>query len=433
MLWEYIFFISCFLILYNYGGYAIIAWFINKLRRGNAHSSRQTPSPPAEQSPTPPAEESLPSVSFIVAAFNEEDFIAEKIRNSLAQDYPRERLELLFVTDGSSDRTPDIVRTYPDVRLLHENERKGKSAAMNRAVQYATGDILIFSDANTTLNKEAVRNITRHYQDKKVGGVAGEKKVITLAGSADEVGGGEGLYWKYESFLKKVDSEFYSVVGAAGELFSLRKDLFEALPSSVILDDFVLSLKVAGKGYRFIYEPDAYAMESPSFSLKDEHKRKVRIAAGGFQSIAMLWPLLLFWKQPALSFLYISHRVMRWAVSPLCFILALLSNIVLAFQPDAISHPEGIAGPANISHPSGIFRLFLAAQILFYGAAIAGKGINPRSGPLKILKLPSYFVFMNVSVIQGFFRYLNGRQSATWEKARRAQPGPDPAATGPQP
>ena len=408
MLWEYIFFISCFLILYNYGGYAIIAWFINKLR-------------PAK--PALPAEDHLPSISFIVAAFNEEDFIAEKIRNSLAQDYPREKIELLFVTDGSSDRTPDIVRTYPDVRLLHEDERKGKSAAINRAVQYARNEILVFSDANTTLNKEAVRNIARHYRDKKVGGVAGEKKVISPADSDDEVGGGEGLYWKYESFLKKVDSEFYSVVGAAGELFSLRKDLFEALPSSVILDDFVLSLKVAGKGYRFIYEPDSYAMESPSFSLADEHKRKVRIAAGGFQSIAMLWPLLLFWKQPALSFLYISHRVMRWAISPLCFILALLSNIILAFQPDAAFHPRGIF------HPGGIFRLFLVAQILFYGAAIAGKLANPRSGPLKILKLPSYFVFMNVSVIQGFFRYLNGRQSATWEKARRARPGPGPATT----
>jgi len=390
--WETIFFISCFVVFYNYAGYAILAWLFNSCKM------------PFKKNRTAHAAYT-PTVTFIVAAYNEEDFIEKKIINSLQQDYPAGKIEYIFITDGSTDSTPEIIRRYPALQLLHEEERKGKSAALNRVSEVAKHDILIFSDANTFLNAEATRNIARHYSDPRTGGVAGEKKVIPLEGNADEVGAGEGFYWKYESFLKRVDSEFYSVVGAAGELFSLRRELFEALPDNVILDDFVISLKVAEKGYRVVYEPDAYAMESPSFSLADEHKRKIRIAAGGFQAIGMLWPLLLFWKRPALSFLYISHRVLRWTLSPLCFITAFLSNLVLFFRP------------------GGIFGILFMAQLLFYVLAIAGQVTHSQSMP-KILKLPSYFVFMNVSVVQGFFRFLKGKQAATWEKAKRAQPSP---------
>ena len=389
--WEYIFFISCFIVFYNYAGYAIIAFTLNRIKRKFKKSPEITTT-------------SFPGVSFIVAAFNEEDFIEQKILNSLGQDYPPEKIEFIFVTDGSTDKTAEIIRQYPAIRLLHEEQRNGKSAAMNRAAQIASRDIIIFSDANTTLNAAATKNIARHYQDKRTGGVAGEKKVIPPPGSAHEVGAGEGLYWKYESFLKKVDSEFYSVVGAAGELFSIRRELFEPLPPNVILDDFVISLKLTKKGYRVRYEPTAYAMETPSFSLTDEHLRKVRIAAGGFQAMGMLRSLLLPWPYPSLTFLYVSHRVLRWTLSPLCFILALLSNMVLSY------------------HPGGIFRPLLAAQLLFYGLAIAGQFAGPRLSRLKLLKLPSYFVFMNISVIQGFFRFLKGRQTVNWEKARRTMP-----------
>jgi biofilm PGA synthesis N-glycosyltransferase PgaC len=390
--WETIFFISCFLIFYNYAGYALIARALNAVKKITKGPAKKTA-------------DFYPTVSFIVAAFNEEDFIAQKAVNSLQQEYPGDKIEYIFITDGSTDRTADIISAgYPSIRLLHEDERKGKSAAVNRAVLQARHDILIFSDANTHLNQQAVKNIARHYIDEKVGGVSGEKKVIPATGNRDEVGAGEGFYWKYESFLKKVDSEFYSVVGAAGELFSLRKNLYEPIPDKVILDDFIISLRAAGKGYRILYEPAAYAMESPSFSVAEEHKRKIRISAGGFQSIGMLWPLLLFWRQPALSFLYISHRVLRWTLSPLCFILAFLSNGVLVFLPGVF------------------FKVFFAAQALFYVLAIAGKFAQPGSRLYKVLRLPYYFVFMNISVIQGFFRFLKGRQAATWEKARRAQP-----------
>jgi biofilm PGA synthesis N-glycosyltransferase PgaC len=223
--WKYIFWISCFVIFYNYAGYAILVYILNLFK------SKRLAFGPGDFSP---------SVSFVVAAFNEEDCIEEKIRNSLELDYPADRIEFIFITDGSTDRTGEIISEYPAIRALHKPERKGKSAALNRAVSEAKGEILIFSDANTLLNSNAVKNLVRHYRDKKVGGVAGEKKVLSPEVASNESGDSEGLYWKYESVLKQLDSDFYSVVGAAGELVSFRKDLYEPIPHSIILDDFVI-------------------------------------------------------------------------------------------------------------------------------------------------------------------------------------------------
>jgi cellulose synthase/poly-beta-1,6-N-acetylglucosamine synthase-like glycosyltransferase len=388
--WQFVFWISCGIVFYNYAGYAVLAWLFTRL----AGKYKTLPAPVGY----------LPSISFIVAAYNEAGIIAEKITNSVGLDYPPGSIEYLFVTDGSTDDTPAVVARFPSIRLLHQAPRAGKSAAVNRAVGQARNEILIFSDANTLLNKEAIRNIARHYFDPKVGGVAGEKKVMSPATNTapSDGGDGEGIYWRYESRLKQIDSDWYSVVGAAGELFSLRRSLYEPLPSNAVLDDFVLSLRVAGKGFRILYEPGAYAMELPSFSLKEEQKRKVRIAAGGFQSIGMLTSILAFWRHPRLSYLYFSHRVLRWTLSPLCLCLAFLSSIILALQPAA--NPIIIAAAI--------------AQAFFYGMAAAHK--LPLPARLKkMARIPYYFTFMNVSVILGFIRFCKGSQSAVWEKARR--------------
>jgi biofilm PGA synthesis N-glycosyltransferase PgaC len=389
--WSYLFFLSCFIVFYNYVGYAMIVLLINKLI--GKYSRRLAG-----------ITDFFPTVSFIVAAYNEEDCIEQKITSSLELDYPREKIEFLFISDGSDDRTAAIIREYPLIRSLHRPERLGKSAALNRAVKESRHEILIFSDANTLLNKEAILNIARHYADENVGGVAGEKKVLSPGAGIDKVGGGEGLYWKYESFLKKTDAAFYSVVGAAGELFSVRTRLFEVLPDNVILDDFVSSLLVAQKGYRVQYEPQAYAMELPSFSMQDEAKRKVRIAAGGFQAIGLLAPLLAFWKYPRLSFLYISHRVLRWALSPFCLLLAFVSN-----------------GALFLSHAGRVFTLLFLGQFIFYAMAALAAIIPSLQQRSKLIKITYYFVFMNVCAVLGFFRFLRGNQKATWEKAKRAQ------------
>jgi cellulose synthase/poly-beta-1,6-N-acetylglucosamine synthase-like glycosyltransferase len=386
--WKYVFWISCLIVFYNYAGYAIIIFLLNKIR--NKKNSQAT--------------NYYPSVSFIVAAYNEEDCIEQKIINSLTQVYPAENIEFIFITDGSTDSTPDIVRRNNySIKLLHSNERKGKTDALNRAVELARNEILIFSDANTILNKEACLNISKHYFDKSVGGVAGEKKVISLEGHSENATGSEGFYWKYESLLKKLDSDFHTVVGAAGELFSIRKDLYQPVSSTVILDDFIISMKVAQQGYRIIYEPNAYAMELPSFSMKDERKRKVRIAAGGFQAISMLPDALFFWKHPKLSFLYISHRVLRWTLSPLCLILSLLSSFIL-----------------TIFYPASAYTVIFLAEAIFYFAAFL-YWLSPSLGKkFSLFRLPYYFSFMNISVFEGFLKFIQKKQSSAWDKAKRA-------------
>ena len=389
LFWEYVLVISLGVVFYNYAGYALIIYLLNKLK-GKKRGPYQA--------------DFIPSVSFIVAAYNEEDCIEKKIINSLQQDYPSGHIEYIFITDGSTDRTNEVIAAYPSIQLLYTPDRHGKSAALNRAVSVARGEILIFSDANTVLNTEATRNLVRHYHNPRVGGVAGEKKVISTHTGTEEVGAGEGLYWKYESSLKQLDSDFYSVVGAAGELFSLRRNLYQAVEKQVILDDFIISMRVAEKGYQIVYEPQAYAMELPSFSLEDERKRKVRIAAGGFQAMSLLPSLFQFWKNPKLFFLYISHRVLRWTLSPLGLILAFVANTILFFSG---------------AHP--FYTLLFFAQVAFYGMALLGSLPSVKKSGFKLFRLCYYFVFMNLSVILGFFRFLRGRQPAAWEKARRAE------------
>lgn len=387
LFWKYVFIVSLLLILYNYIGYAVIALIVNKIT-GKSKSTTRTVY--------------QPTVSFIVAAYNEEDVIEKKILNSLDQDYSSSKIEFIFITDGSTDKTNSIVERYPAIQLLYQPERGGKSAALNRAVSAAKNEILIMSDANTFLNKEAVAYIAAHYNLENVGGVAGEKKVLSYESDIEDVGTREGLYWKYESFLKKVDSAFYSVVGAAGELFSIRRSLYEPLPNSVILDDFVISLKAAEKGYRIIYEPMAYAMELSSASIKEEKKRKIRITAGGFQAMQMLKSLLCFWRHFRLSYLYVSHRVMRWTTSPICLLLLFISNLLLLFN--------------SVSY---IYRTIFILQILFYLIALISSYI-PANSKLKFLKIAGYFSFMNFSVFLGFYRYISKRQSSVWEKAKRS-------------
>jgi biofilm PGA synthesis N-glycosyltransferase PgaC len=290
---------------------------------------------------------------LIVAAYNEEEFIRQKIQNTLELDYPKEALHLIFITDGSTDKTPALVNQFPEIQLLHSTARQGKVAAMHRAMSFVKTPYVIFSDANTLLNKESIRNMVKHYQNPAVGGVAGEKKVMQAAGEA-AAGAGEGLYWKYESFLKKLDWQFYTVVGAAGELFSIRTELYEYPGDNILLDDFIISLRVCQKGYRVAYEADAFALETASSSMREEQKRKIRISAGGFQSMYILRRPAEHFQIPNLSFQYISHRVLRWTLCPLFLPLILICNVSLV-----------AAGS------SPVYTFLLAAQVLFYGLAFA--------------------------------------------------------------
>lgn len=383
-----IFWLGIFVVFYTYLGYGILIFIISKLKNRYPVYAHQP-------------DNELPPVTFLVAAYNEEDFVAKKIANTLSLDYPKNKLKIIFVTDGSTDNTPRIVSQYPEVTLYHEPARNGKIHAVNRVMQFVETPIVIFTDANTLLNEMAIKNIVRHYQAENVGGVAGEKRI--LAKSTDEASGaGEGLYWKYESFLKKKDSEVYSVVGAAGELFSVRTDLYEPPDRNMIIEDFYLSLRIASRGYRFIYEPDAYAMETASASVEEEWKRKVRICAGGFQAMLKLRYLLNPFRFGILSFQYFSHRVLRWTLAPLFLPLILLSNVYLA-------------ATGNL-----FYKFTLILQLAFYLMAVLGNLLRNKKIPIPGFFVPYYFAVMNLSVYAGFVRYLRGKQTVVWERAKRA-------------
>jgi cellulose synthase/poly-beta-1,6-N-acetylglucosamine synthase-like glycosyltransferase len=382
--------ISLFIIFYTFLGYGILLYILVKIKRvfkGNPEVAADL--------------NLLPTCTLIVAAYNEEKFIEEKVANTLALTYPKERLKFIFVTDGSSDQTPELIGKYPEIKLMHKPDRLGKIVAVHRAMQEVETEVVVFTDANTFLNKDALINICRHYSDPKTGAVAGEKRVMIE--EKDGATAGEGFYWKYESKLKAWDSELYSVVGAAGELFSIKTSLYQPVPKNSVLDDFMISMLIAEKGFKIVYEPEAYATEKSSENVSEELKRKIRIAAGGIQSIIWLKKILNPFYQPMLSFQYISHRVLRWTITPFLMILCFLLNVLIVIN-------EGVL----------IYQLLLVCQTGFYLSALLGLVLENRKIRVKILFIPYYFSVMNYAVIAGILRYFNGGQSVLWVKAKRA-------------
>lgn len=387
------FWILIFIVFYAYAGYGIVLYALVKLKR-IIFSGTTWHNPEFE-----------PDVTLFVAAYNERDYVRIKVENSLALDYPVNKLKLVWVTDGSDDGTPELLKSYPRLEVHHQPERAGKIGAMNRGMKLVNTPIVIFTDANTLLNPEAIRNIVRHYADPKVGGVAGEKRIAKKDKDA-AAGAGEGIYWKYESALKRLDSELYSVVGAAGELFSVRTALFHDVEKDTLLDDFILTMRITQQGYIVKYEPEANATETSSANVEEELKRKVRISAGGLQSVVRLKALLNIFKYKTLSWQYISHRVLRWTLAPLALPFIFLLNLIIALD-------NGLFVP-------GFYTLLFWGQVLFYIAALAGWYLENRKLKVKVLFVPYYFFIMNLSVYLGFRRFIKGKQSVNWERSKRA-------------
>ncbi|HHX45097.1 MAG TPA: glycosyltransferase family 2 protein [Chloroflexi bacterium] len=370
-------------IAYTYVGYPLIIAALARLR------------------PRPHATADIePTVSVLVAAYNEEACIAQKIDNTLALDYPEDKLELVIVTDGSNDRTPDIVRSFasPRVRLLHEVERRGKSAAIARAFPATRGEIVLFSDANCFLERNGVRRLVRHFADPAVGGASGAKRMLDEGETPS--GKGEGLYWRYESFLKACDSAVSSAMGAPGEVWAVRREAFVPPEEGVILDDFVASLRLVEAGWRLIFDPQALAFERSSASLRGEWVRRTRNAAGGWQAWTLL-PGMRSHPSRLVRFQYLSHRMLRWMVTPSLFVLALATCVALGILR---------AGP--------LYDALLAAQIIGYGGALAGWVAARRGHRPGWLMAPLYVVMLNAAALVGGLRHLTGRQSAVWQKAR---------------
>ncbi len=381
-----------FIIFYTYIGYGIILGILVHLKKVKSREKKEIGK-----------DRDLPEVTLFITAYNEKEHIEEKVKNSTGLNYPQDKIKQVWVTDGSSDGTPELLKKIDGIEVYHEDERKGKIAAMNRGMQFVKTPIVVFSDANTVLGKDSVMRIVNLFEDPKVGCVSGEKRIFS--NEADSASGsGEGIYWKYESLLKKWDSKLYSVVGAAGELFAIRTNLWQEVEPDTLLDDFVISLRVAMHGYMIKYDPEAYAIESASSDIKEELKRKIRISAGGIQSVIRLKGLLNIFKYGILSFQYISHRVLRWMVTPFLLLLVLPVNYILF---------------ANEKGP-GIYSVIWAAQLVFYAFVFMGKTLRSKPVKLKVIFVPYYFWIMNYSVYLGLIRYVKGQQSVVWEKAKRS-------------
>jgi biofilm PGA synthesis N-glycosyltransferase PgaC len=374
LIWfEALFWLAAGVIVYTFLGYPLLIGWLARCARH-----------PVQRA------DIAPKITLVIPAYNEALVIADKIENSLALNYPQDQLEIVVVTDGSDDETPGIVAGYTKhgVRLHHQPQRQGKIAAVNRVMPLIGGEIVVFTDANAMLERGALRALARNFADPQVGGVAGEKHVRA---------GGEGLYWRYESYLKRCDSAVSSVMGAAGELFALRRELFQPPETDSLIEDFVMSLRLVEAGWRVVYEPEAVAREEGTTTLSGEWRRRTRIAAGGFQSIRRL-PGMLHPKRGRVAWQYVSHRVMRWAVAPFLLPVVYVLNLILMAVP--------------------FYRWIGLGQTAFYAVALLGYALNRRGvrrGPWHAV---FYFCFTNLAAVVGFWRYVTGSQPVTWAKAR---------------
>ena len=390
---KIIFWLCLALVVYTYVGYGAVLYIILKVK--NIFFRRET-------TPILPLDpQLLPDVTLMICAYNESDVIEEKMQNIRALNYPQDKLCVMWVTDGSNDNSNELLQAYPEVKLVYSPERKGKAAAMQHGLQENKAEYVIFTDANTMLNADAIREIVRQFMKKNVSCVSGEKRVAARhAGQATAEG--EGVYWKYESMLKRWDSELYSAMGAAGELFAVRMSHYLPAPSNALLDDFMMSMLILKDGHRIAYTNEAYATEYGSASTAEESKRKRRIAAGGLQSIWWLRSLMNPFAYPKVAFQYVSHRVLRWSITPLALFALFPLNLLLLFASGSL-----------------IYQLLFLLQLFFYLSALTGHILKVSGRRNKLLYIPCYFLFMNLNVFLGIGYLMSHKDSGTWEKARR--------------
>ena len=338
----------------------------------------------------------LPNVSVVISAYNEEKVIATTLRHCLDSNYPADKLEIIVGCDGCSDRTASVAREVGGerVRVFDFPERRGKISVLNDCVDKAMGEILLFTDANTRIEPEAVRHLVRHFKNPKVGAVCGELKLAKPEGGEAD----EGVYWRYELILKMLESRLRAVLGANGALYAVRRELFPKVKPNTITDDFVIPMKVRAQGRYVIYDPESIAREDAPANVADEFRRRLRIGAGNWQALGACASLLLPWKG-FVSYAFWSHKVLRW-FTPFLLAAGFAANIALLDKP--------------------LWQAVFAAQILFYGAALAGRALRRSGRSAGILNLPAYFAAINAALAVGLVRGAFGLQKPAWQTTSRA-------------
>lgn len=377
---EWLFWISIAAILFAYGGYSLIVFALAAIVRRPIRRRDITP-----------------SVTLLITAYNEEKAIARKLEQSLDLDYPRNLLEIIVASDGSTDRTDEIVKEYAQhgVRLVRVEGRQGKTGTQNVAVSMARGEIVVFSDATTTYDREVIRKIVRNYADETVGAVSGRYEYCNPSGAP--VGLGTILFWRYENAIKAAQTMIGTITGCCGCIYSVRRSLYIPLPREII-SDLCEPLKIIEQGYRVVFEREALAFEETTSTAESEFAMRVRVISRGMHGLLYMRRLLNPLRYPFVAFQLISHKVLRWLV-PAFALLALLANVVLAFD-------------------GGFYLATLLLQLVFYGAAAGALLLEGRVAYPKVLALPLYFCAVNAASIVAMIRVIRGVRAVTWETAR---------------
>ena len=394
MLIALLFWLALGVILYTYFGYPLLISIISRIRPKSEAYKQQTP-----------------YVTLLIAAYNEEVVIEDKLKNSLSIEYPKEKLQILVVTDGSTDRTPEIVRKYTNLgmELLHQPERRGKMAAINRAMAHVQGEIIVFSDANNYYRPDTINKLIAPFSNPEIGAVSGAKVIDQGDG---DLGASEGLYWKYESYIKKQESRLGCCTSVAGEILAIRKSAYITPPNKIINDDFYMAMQIIRQGYRLVYVPEAKSSERVSLTARDEIIRRTRINAGRYQAITMAGQLLPF-NRPVLVWQIISHKFLR-PVVPFCMISIAILNLAAVLYP-----PKG-GGVIYLGIPFSFIMLGL--QVLFYMLAWFGARSGKQENQNKLVRLlylPTFLTNSNFAALKGFFQFLRGQQPHIWERIQR--------------
>jgi cellulose synthase/poly-beta-1,6-N-acetylglucosamine synthase-like glycosyltransferase len=369
-----LFWASVAIVVYTYVVYPAAVYLASRFR------PERTPDKPSQ-----------PAVSVVISLYNEEVNVEAKIASLRALDYPPGLVQILIGSDGSTDRTNELLRRQSalhPITVVCREERAGKPAMLNTLVPLATGDLLVFTDARQRLDASALRELTKHFEDPGIGSVSGELHFENVSGKPV----GVGLYWEYEKFIRRSESRLSSMLGATGALYAIRRELFTPVPADLVLDDVFIPLKAVEKGYRAIFEPAARIYDRIAGSARAEFARKSRTLAGNFQLLQYFpWAVNPF--AGVVAWQYFSHKVLRLFV-PYCLLAVFGTNLFLL--------------------GTAFYGATFAAQAAFYLCAIAGAFTNR---PTRLFDVPHMFCVMNGAAVVGLYRFLAGSQGAVWQKA----------------
>lgn len=385
---EFIFFVSAFLVLYSYAIYPLLLIFVS-----SAVQAKRDALLVLSGSERRVASSELPSVAVVISAYNEESCIRERVENLLSLDYPADLIHFYIGSDGSRDETGAILKTFSDARLraFAFEENRGKSSVLNDLVSRADAEVLVFSDANTYFESNAIHKLVRHFADSNVGGVVGELDLV----DAETGSNLDSVYWKYERLLKFHESRIGGLLGANGAIYAIRKSLFRPIPADTIVDDFSIALNVSLQRHLLVYDMEAKAKEEVAPSQADEFGRRVRIGTGNFQSL-LRYKELFSPRKGVLCWTYLSHKVLRW-LSPFFLLFALLSSALLSFG-------------------SVIYSVLFCLQIFFYGFAYRYRSDKPSG---RLMGLVVFWILMNAALAVGAYRLATGRASGSWNSTKR--------------